>query len=231
MTATAKVRLSTIDKHLLSFRSAKTKEESDLIFAKLSSIFDKDIKYLIKTKIFNYGTSDMCYDYDDVYSECLGHLWNATKIFKLDTNMKFRTFAIMHLKSRIGNLRNKVQRRNLNGTVSMTELDNGWGITGREESYSENSSNPTVSSHYKGFVVDLSHGQDALNEILDAKTVLNRLSGHRKTLFSEYYIKGKKIKEICEDNLDLKYYQVRRHMKYLDQIYKTLIKGETPCLQ
>lgn len=191
--------------------------------------FDKDIKFIIKNSVFNYDTSDVCYDYEDVYQECVMHLWNATKIFNENAGMKFRTFAIFHIKSRIGNFRNKVVRKNLNETISMSDLGSGWGITGREESIENSETN--ISSQYKGYVKSLYNGQDALNEVLDAKKVLEQLTGHRKLLFSEYYIKGKKIKEICEDNPELKYHQVRRHMKYLEQIYKTLIKGDTPCLQ
>lgn len=237
--------------------------------------FDKDIKYLIKTQVFKYDSSDVCYEYDDVYQECLMHLWNATKIYDATRGMKFRSFAIFHLKSRLGNFRNKVLRKNKNETYSMSEIDGGWGICGIESNLNDNYSESVVSSQYSSFVADISGGQDALNEVLDAKRVLSgfetMIKKHRSAiklrikkdlhkhidnkkereqllwffkhknkeiqqieskqlLFSEYYIKGKKIKEICKESPNLKYHQARRHMKYLDQIYKTLIKGETPCL-
>jgi len=211
----------------MSAQAVPTYPISDTDFEKLIKEYDKTINLLIKT-VYNYDSSDVCYNKEDVYQDCLMSLFNAVKIYKPNKEMKFRTFVIMHLKSRIGNFRNKVVRKNLNGTIQMSELHGGWGITGREESCDDSDSQ--LSTRYNDFVGELIDGQDALNEIIDAKTILNKLTGHKKTLFSEYYIEGKKINEICKDNPDLKYYQIQRYNKQLEQIYKTLIKGDTPCL-
>ncbi len=192
--------------------------------------FKPTIMYLISRQVKKYNSSDFCWEHDDVYQYCLEYLWNATKIYQPDAGMKFRTFAIFHIKSRLGNLRNKIVRHNAYGTTSMSELDSGWGITGREESASDNA-NSFVSPRYKTTTMSLKEGVDFMNEFIDTKNVFDNLSPERKLVFSEYYIKGKKINDIILENPELKYYKIRRHIKYLDQVYKILIKGETPCLQ
>lgn len=196
---------------------------------KLIKQFTPTINIIIKQKIHNNKHSEFCYEHEDIFQECLEHLWKATLNYKPDRGMKFRTFAIMLLHSRLGNMRNKITRKARNQVVTMSALNAGWGITGTE--VSDEGSEATVSTQYSGFIDDLKEGNNALNEILDAKSILNKLTGEKKILFSEYYIQGKKLNEICEDHPKLKYHQIRRHMRNLDQIYKTLIKGETPCLQ
>lgn len=197
---------------------------------KLVKQFEPTIKFLIKQQVNNYNSSDICYETEDVYQDCLIHLWNATKIFKPNKGMKFKTFAIFHIKSRLGNFRNKVVNKNKRQTVSMSSLSSGWSVAGTEVNNQDSmSKSATINKQYSGFVNDLSRGNDALNEIIDAKKVFEKLTGNRKIIFSEYYIKGKKINQICEENEGFKYHAVSRNINYLDQIYKTLIKGEELC--
>lgn len=181
----------------------------------------------------NYSSSNMCFDKEDVLQEIIEDTlpylkkYDPTKLGKNGKPSKFSTYITMVVRSRLGNFRGKVQRRMQNQTYSMTELNAGWGITGSESSGEEN--NTHVSHFYDSYVKDLKRSNDAMNEILDAKKILEKLTNERQIIFAEYYIKGKTFKEIHEVT-GIKYHVIRRNMKYLEPIYNTLIKGDTPCL-
>ena len=188
------------------------------------------INYLISQELkgINFNSSNVCYELEDVFQDCLIHLDTARKKYDPSRGMKFNTFAIMLLKSRLGNFRGKVLRSLKNPVYSMSEINNGFAIVGLEDNSGEiNSNMPSV---YKKCVEDLRRSEEALNEIIDAKRIQEKLTNERRIVFSEYYILGKTFKEINEDT-DIKYHVIRRNMKYLEPIYNTLIKGDTPCLQ
>lgn len=212
--------------------STQPKVVSDCEFNAMLKELHPTIDWIIRTSIFNYNSSDMCHDYDDVYQLALDALWNSYKIYDPNRGkMKFRTFAIDHIKSRLGNFRNKVVRKNKQKTSCMSQLNNGHSLNGEGDDNERTADGTGFCSLYEDYVEALKGGEEAMNQILDAKRVLERLTGNRKKIFVEYYIKGKRINEIVDENPDMKYQQVRRHKEYVDNIYKTLVLGDTRCLQ
>jgi DNA-directed RNA polymerase specialized sigma subunit len=208
------------------------------------------IEFVIKKTIKSKYNSDFCLDYDDLYQESLMHVWNATKIFDASKGMKFRTFAIMHLYSRLGCLRNKMNKHGVK-TKNFSQIKGGWSICGtalNEDNVVANHSSiydKTLEQSVNG------SGTDAINEILDAKSVLKKIDimlvnhekkinknidikynvnkikqlKERKLIFSEYYILGKTESEIIKDN-NMSLSKVKKNIRTLNRIYKTLISGE-----
>lgn len=185
--------------------------------------FTPMIHKLIKKEVYGYNSSDICYDWEDVYQECLIHLNSAVLEYDDSKGMKFENFVWLKLSSRLGNFRNKISKKNFK-TSNFTDINGGWALTGSELSSSDNASNTGFSNLMRDNVEY--EQQDLLNEMLDAKTILHRLQGDRKKIYADFYILGKSVKEICEENSHLKYYQVRRVLKYLEQIHTTLVEGQ-----
>lgn len=185
--------------------------------------FTPMIHKLIKQQVYGYQSSDVCYEWQDLFQECLIHLHTATLQYDPSKGMKFENFVYLKFASRLGNFRNKISKHNFK-TRNFSEIEGGWSITGSEVDSDRDSG---FSSKMKGQVEY--EQQDIMNEMIDAKIVLERLQGDRKEIYTSFYILGKSVKEICEENSHLKYYQVRRVLKYLEQIHTTLVEGNT-CL-
>lgn len=175
-------------------------------------------------QIGGYNTSDMYYDYDDLYQIGLMALHEATVRYDDTKDTKFGTYLQNILFCRLGSVGNKFKDKNFM-TSNFSSIPGGWGITGSE---TNDEGEVAVSSKYLQAVEF--NTAEISNQLLDAKIVYDRLQGDRKKIYADFYFKGKTVKEICDENKHLKYYQVRRVLKYLDQIHTTLVEGNV-CLQ
>ena len=171
-----------------------------------------------------YNTSDMYYDYDDLFQVGLMALYEATQTYDPKRGAKFGTHLHQLLFCRMGSVGNKFKEKNFL-TSNMSSIPGGWGLAGTEIADEHDT---TFSKSMSGAVNF--NTADINNQILDAKIVYDRLQGDRKRIYADFYIKGKTVKEICAENKHLKYYQVRRVLKYLEQIHNTLVEGNV-CLQ
>jgi RNA polymerase sigma factor (sigma-70 family) len=177
----------------------------------------------IKRQVFGYNSSDVCYEWDDLKQECLENIWKAIPKYNPELGMKFDNFIIMVVQTRLGNFRNKISKNNFK-TRNFTDISGGWAITGSEVSDEDSSSfSKTMNGHVEY------DQQDLMNNLLDAKKIFEQLKDDRKKIYADYFILGKSVKEICEENPHLKYYQITRILKYLKKIHSTLVEGNT-CL-
>lgn len=176
--------------------------------------------------IGGYNTSDMYYDYDDLFQVGLMALHEATVRYNPDLNTKFGTFLQTMLFSRLGSIGNKFKDKNFL-TTNFSSIPGGWGTIGTEID-DEDSSSPCGSRRMKSSV-DM-NTVDISNQILDAKIAYARMDTDRKKIYMDYFILGKTVKEIETENPELKYYQIRRTLKYLKPIHATLVEG-TQCLK
>lgn len=199
------------------------KKEVPVFNQELVEKFTPMINKMIATRVHNFNSSDVCYEKEDVFQECLIHLHTATKDFSPDRGMKFSSYVYLLLESRMSNFRNKIARRNRNGTVSMSSMGNGWGIVGGSEEISQYEKS-SFSKKYKELVGELNDSNDKLNQILEMHRVFDKLDGIKKLLFQEYYILGRSVKEIQQVYPQIKYHTIRRQMKFVENIVKTLVK-------
>lgn len=182
---------------------------------------------VIKEEVHSYNTSDICYEWEDVYQECLMHLNEAVQKYDESRGMKFSTFVNLVLKSRVGNFRNKIKVKNFK-TTNFTDINGGWCVMGMDDGNSSDAGGGFQSKSLRKAVhIDPTSVSDML---LDAKMVCDKLTESRLEIYQEYYIKGNSVQEICDNHKDLKYYQIRRILKYLDPIHNTLVEGNNVCL-
>lgn len=178
---------------------------------------------IIKEKVHSYNTSDICYDWEDVFQECLIHLNEAVTKFDDSRGMKFSNFVYLLLVSRVGNFRNKIKVKNFK-TTNFSDINGGWRTLGMDDG---NESYSAPSRHLRdAVVIDTT---EVNNMMLDTQMVCEKLTEARLQIYQEYYIKGYSVQEICDNNPDLKYYQVRRILKYLEAIHQTLVEGTNVC--
>lgn len=229
--------------------------------------FTPMINKIINDIIKNDWHPDNYYTKEDIFQECLEHLWKATLKFDPDRGMKFSSYVYLVMQSRVGSLRNKLNRKTRTPVFYLADKKIGEDFLGRGD---DNSDKQYGTNEFESNITALKASTDALDEIIDAKTLLanfkdtqagyydqirhsikerlanidnkecrRNLITHYKTkrksinqvkqqelLFCEYYLKGKKVREICEDNPTLKPNQVRNCLKHIEPIYKTLIQGQ-----
>ena len=216
---------------------------------------DKDIKYLINEKVVGYRTSAVCYEYEDIYQECLTHLWEATIKYNPNRDMKFRTYAIMRIRCRLANFVKTVSIKNKLKVKSMSELEgngqNNW----------------TVEEHMDYLYQNKRSNDRALDEILDLKMIIEQYDKNianamnkvrtqmkmnikgqgfqvsinqtykkqkahiarlkaRKIVFIEYCLKQKKPSEIYASYPHLKNGNMRHHINHAKQVYQTFLRSE-----
>jgi DNA-directed RNA polymerase specialized sigma24 family protein len=186
--------------------------------------FDPLIHKLINRKLHGFESSDVCEERDDIVQQCRMHILMAYRERKFDPSRgsKFESYIYMLLDSRLGNYRNKVTRKNENGTVSLSEID-GWQIV------SGNGTSADNLDPYNGMadaVSSLSPVESSIVERLDAQNLLNRLTGLKKILYKEYYIEGLSVLEIHQRHPEIKYHKIRRELRLVIQFHNTLVRGE-----
>lgn len=182
--------------------------------------FTPMIHMMIRKNVIGYNSSDVCYEWEDMFQECLMHLNEAVEKFDDSKGMKFSNFAYMVFNSRLGNFRNKISKNNFK-TSNFSSIAGGWGITGSEV---DDKTETVVSSKYEeGIELDV---QMINHQILDAKLVYERLSGDRKKIYQDFFIMGKTVSEIVKENEHLKGHNVRNHLKHLEKIHSTLVEGQ-----
>ena len=179
---------------------------------------------IIKKEVSGYQTSDVCFEFEDLYQECLIHLMNAARLYDTSLGTKFSTFAHFHLSCRMGNFRNKIKKKNYK-TKSFTDIKGGWNIMGCEGTEDDGVG---LSKVMRGHVS--TDTQEFMAEIADCKALYDKLKGDRKIIYREMFLLGKSVKEICTEYEHLEYYQIRKAVKHLEKIHETLVKGKV-CLQ
>lgn len=178
------------------------------------------IHKLINEKMDGYNSSDFCYEYEDIFQDCVLWLKYAAETYEEGRGYKESSYVYKVLDSRLGNMMNKVRRHNYNGTINYSDACAIYSC--------EDQSLPP-----QDYVFAVAEKHDTLNcdweemliTYIDAKKLSENLKGIKKVLFEEIYIKHKKINEIVEMFPDMKYHQIKKHLNQVRNIVDILVKG------
>ena len=201
------------------------KNEVPIFNRQLVNKFTPLINKMISTKVHNYNSSDVCFEREDVFQECLIHLYIATKKYDSKRGMKFSSYVHLVMESRLANFRSKVERKNKKGTINVSALS--WHSRNGSEDlgFQLNEAELTLlTKNYHGLKSKLEESNDHLNQILEIQRIYDKLEGIQKILFYERYFQGRSIKEIHQVYPHFKYHTIRRQLKFLKTIINTLVK-------
>ena len=182
---------------------------------------DQLINKLINQKLRNFNSSDVCMEREDIINICRSHIIKALEDYDPSRGQKLTSYIYMVLDSRLGNMRGRHQKKNLNGTISLSEV-NCWGITGGADDAKDQ---PSRYSAVKSTVEELKKVEDCAVEMMDVEAVYNQMSDSRKLLFREFFVEGYTVLELFQRHPDIGYHKIRSELKALQKIFTTLCEG------
>lgn len=182
---------------------------------------DQLINKFINRKLVNYNSSDVCLEREDIVNMCRAHLMKALEDYDPTRGQKLTSYIYMVLDSRLGNLRARIQKKNLSRTSNMTAM-NCWSATGGGGDDDTGAINTGIMKEtFKEFV----RVEDCLLESIDVMNVFQKLPPQRQLLFREFFLEGWTVLEIHQRHPDIGYHKIRNELKSLEKIYTTLCEG------
>ena len=140
--------------------------------------------------VYRTASADSCLNWEDIRSQLLVHLWEATQKYDQSRGAKFNTFLYMYLDCRIKNIRRGISRANAKGTAFMEELPE---------------------SMQKAAEVGVYSNQSVIEMELDIQTVRKELTGIENRVFSGVVVEGIKLKDFASSE-KISYSRAYRHL-------------------
>lgn len=182
---------------------------------------DQLINKLINQKLKNFNSSDVCMEREDIINICRSHIIKALEDYDPSRGQKLTSYIYMVIDSRLGNMRGRIQKKNLAGTVSLSDV-NCWGITGGSDDTEVGFSRYNA---VKSTVQELARVEDCAVETLDVEAIYNQMSDLRKLLFREFFMEGYTVLELFQRHPEIGYHKIRNELKSLQKIFSTLCEG------
>ena len=157
---------------------------------KLIKSLENSINFIINSNL--KSLSEMGYDRDDIYQECLYFINNAIRLYKPDRGTKFNTFAIQHIKDRLKNLRRKnrtTKRYSEHIKITNATDSKSWPLFGTEH----------VNEH-ENLTSLIEDENDCINFLIDLNDKIELdLNESQKNFFVSHYVKGEAIQKIKQN--------------------------------